>query len=71
MALRNNDRYQVTKTLAGIGGQLRNCYYLVKDGQQPKIQKILNWTDFGPNKFLEDKTLQSLAKSFSTLEVKE
>ena len=58
MALRNNERYQIIKPLAGIGGQLRNCFYLVKDNQQPKTQKILNWSDFGPNKFLEDKTLQ-------------
>ena len=69
MALRNNDRFQVTKPLPDVGGQLRKCYYLVKDVQEPKVQKILSWTDFGPFKSLDDKTLQSLAKSLVSLEV--
>ena len=43
---------------------------MVKDSQEPKIQKILLWTDFGPLRFLDDKSTQSLLKSLSQIEVK-
>ena len=47
----------------------RSSIFLVKDTQEHKVQKILTWSDFGPYKSLDDKALQSIAKSISSLEV--
>ena len=69
MALRNNPRFEIIKPLPNIGSQIRCSYFLVKDSQEPKIQKMLCWSDFGPFKSLEDKNLQSVAKSLGTIEV--
>lgn len=68
MALRNNPRFEIIKPLPNIGSQIRCSYFLVKDSQEPKIQKMLSWSDFGPFKSLEDKNLQSIAKSLSAIE---
>ena len=47
----------------------RSSIFLVKDTQEHKVQKILTWSDFGPYKSLDEKALQSIAKSISSLEV--
>ena len=85
MALRNNSRFEVGKLCHGVGYQIRFCnqtkcnnditllrstVFLVKDTQEPKVQKIITWSDFGPYKSLDDKALQSIAKSVSSLEVR-
>ena len=41
----------------------------MKDLKDPKVQKILLWNDFGPLRYLEDKSMQSLLKSVSQIEV--
>ena len=70
LVLRSNQQYEIQKHLPDIGSQIRNCYYLVRDSQQAKVQKILLWSDFGPLRSLEDKSIQSLLKSISQIEVK-
>ena len=69
LVLRSNQQYEIQKHLPDIGSQIRNCYYLVRDSQQAKVQKILLWSDFGPLRSLEDKSIQSLLKSVSQIEV--
>ena len=69
LVLRSNQQYEIQKHLPDIGSQIRNCYYLVRDSQEAKVQKILLWSDFGPLRSLEDKSLQSLLKSLSQIEV--
>ena len=69
LVLRSNQQYELQKPLPDIGSQIKSCYYLVKDSQDPKAQKILLWTDFGPLRYLEDKSIQSLLKSVSQIEV--
>ena len=70
MIFRSNPRFEIQKPLPEIGSRIRSLYFLVKDKEDPKTQKILNWTDFGPYKSMDDRTLQSLAKSFSQIEVR-
>ena len=36
----------------------------------PKVDKLLTWTDFGPDKYLDDKGLSSMAKSLGNLQVR-
>ena len=64
------DWLKVSKPLPNIGSQLRSTFFLIKDAQEPKIQKLLLWTDFGPFKCLEDKNLQSIVKSLSAIEAR-
>ena len=64
------DWLKVSKPLPNIGCQLRSTFFLIKDAQEPKIQKLLMWTDFGPFKCLEDKNLQSIVKSLSAIEAR-
>ena len=70
MIFRSNPRFEIQKPLPEIGSRIRSLYFLVKDKEEPKIQKLLNWTDFGPYQAMDDRTLQSLAKSFAQIEVK-
>ena len=69
MIFRSNPRFEIQKPLPEIGSRIRSLYFLVKDKEDPKTQKLLNWTDFGPYKAMDDRTLQSLGKSFSQIEV--
>ena len=39
------------------------------DQEEPKVQKLLNWTDFGPFRRLEEKAIASAVKSLSQIEV--
>jgi len=68
MLFRSNPRFEIVKPLPEIGSRIRSLYFLVKDKEEPKIQKLLNWTDFGPYKTMDDRTLQSLAKSMAQIE---
>ena len=69
MIFRSNPMFEIQKPLPEIGSRIRSLYFLVKDKEEPKTPKLLNWTDFGPYKALDDRTLQSLAKSLSQIEV--
>jgi len=68
MIFRSNPMFEIQKPLPEIGSRIRSLYFLVKDKEEPKTPKLLNWTDFGPYKALDDRTLQSLAKSLSQIE---
>ena len=70
LVLRSNQQYEIQRYLPDVGSQIRSCYYLVRDSQEAKVQKILLWSDFGPLRSLEDKSIQSLLKSISQIEVK-
>ena len=37
--------------------RIRNCYFSVKDKNEPKILKLLSWTDIGPHAFMPNKAL--------------
>ena len=39
------------------------------DQEEPKVQKLLNWTDFGPFRCLEEKAIASAVKSLAQIEV--
>ena len=45
------------------------CSKQVIDREDPKTERWLSWNDFGPDKTLDTKTLQSVAKSLQNLEV--
>jgi len=68
MVFRSNSRFEIQKPLPEIGSRIRSVFFFVKDKEEPKVQKLLNWTDFGPFRCLEDKAVASAVKSISQIE---
>lgn len=69
MALRGELEYEIGKALPDIGWRLRKHYFQVKKRNNPKEELILSWVEYGPDKYLSDKELQTVFKSLSTLQV--
>ena len=71
--LRNRANFEVGNLIPDVGWRLKKDYFRVKCRSDPKTDRILTWTDFGPDStssdVLEPKTFQSLAKSLQQMEV--
>lgn len=50
-----------------MGWRLRKHYYTVKHRQNAKQELLLAWVEFGPDKHLQDKDIQSVFKSLASL----
>ncbi|TSM44112.1 PX domain-containing protein kinase-like protein [Bagarius yarrelli] len=70
MFFRSDLIWEVVEPLKDIGWRIRKRYFLVKNKEQPKERQVLSWVDFGPDKFLSDKDLQSVMKLLPSLSVK-
>ena len=68
MLLRSSPRYEIVKPLPEVGTRVRAGWFSVRDSQAPKLQKVLSWTEFGPARVMEDRALQSLAKSLMQID---
>lgn len=69
LALRGEVGWEVVSPLANIGWRIRKHFYQVRCKNLPKDDLIASWTDFGPDKYLEDKDLQAIFKSLSQIQV--
>jgi PX domain-containing protein kinase-like protein len=69
MTLRSEMNYEVVKPVPEIGWRLRKHYFLVKSRINPKEEMLLSWVEHGPDKYLEDRDLQGVFKSISSLQV--
>ncbi|XP_066526729.1 PX domain-containing protein kinase-like protein isoform X3 [Hoplias malabaricus] len=67
MFFRSDPKWEVVEPLKDIGWRLRKRYFLVKNKEQQKERQVLSWVDFGPDKFLSDKDLQSTMKLLPSL----
>ncbi|XP_033222131.1 PX domain-containing protein kinase-like protein isoform X1 [Belonocnema kinseyi] len=67
LALRSDANYEVGKAIPDMGWRLRKHYYTVKNRQNPKQELLLAWVEFGPDKHLQDKDMQGVFKSLSSL----
>ncbi|KAF7693186.1 PX domain-containing protein kinase-like protein isoform X1 [Silurus meridionalis] len=67
MYFRSDLIWEVVEPLKDMGWRLRKRYFLVKNKEQPKERQVLSWVDFGPDKFLSDKDLQSMMKLIPSL----
>ncbi|XP_043481202.1 PX domain-containing protein kinase-like protein isoform X1 [Leptopilina heterotoma] len=67
LALRSDANYEVGKAIPDMGWRLRKHYYTVKNRQNHKQELLLAWVEFGPDKHLQDKDMQGVFKSLSTL----
>lgn len=69
MALRGEFGWEVVGPLADIGWRLRKHFYTIKYKGRSKEELIGSWTDYGPDKYLDDKDMHSVFKSLHQIEV--
>lgn len=71
MILRGERDYEIVKPLDDIGWRIRKQYVHIRN-RNSSISKqdfILAWIEFGPDKYLTDKELQSSLKCLMDLQV--
>lgn len=68
LAFRTNPRYEIIKSIPDIGWRAKKNYFQVCDRTDPKTERWLTWTDYGPDKYLDSKTLQSIVKSLQNMQ---
>ena len=71
MSLRAHPRFEVIKSLPEIGWRATKQYYQVRDAEEvTKCEKVLAWMSPGPDSIQDQRTLISLQKSLSQLQVR-
>ncbi|XP_044744682.1 PX domain-containing protein kinase-like protein [Coccinella septempunctata] len=68
LALRGEVGWEVATPLTEIGWRIRKHYYHLKNKNAPSREFWASWTDFGPDKYLDDKDMHSFFKSLSQLQ---
>lgn len=69
MALRGEVGWEVVTPLTEIGWRLRKHYYHVRSRNAPKEELWGSWSDYGPDKHLDDKDMHAVFKSLSQIQV--
>ncbi|XP_072401189.1 PX domain-containing protein kinase-like protein [Diabrotica undecimpunctata] len=68
LALRGEVGWEVIAPVNDIGWRLRKHYYDLKCKSQPKEEIFGGWTDYGPDKYLDDREMHAVFKSLSQLQ---
>uniref|UniRef100_A0A1B6CZC3 PX domain-containing protein n=1 Tax=Clastoptera arizonana TaxID=38151 RepID=A0A1B6CZC3_9HEMI len=68
MALRGEAEFELIKAVPEIGWRLRKHFFHVKKRNNTKEDLLLSWVEYGPDKYLDDKELQTVFKGLSTLQ---
>lgn len=68
LALRSEVGWEVADPLADIGWRLRKHYYSIKSKAKPNVEFWGSWTDYGPDKYLDEKDMHSLFKSLQQIQ---
>ncbi|ENN81392.1 hypothetical protein YQE_02208, partial [Dendroctonus ponderosae] len=63
LVLRGEFGWEVVGPLVEIGWRLRKHFYTIKCKSRAKDDLIGSWTDYGPDKYLDDKDMHSVFKS--------
>lgn len=67
MALRSEVNYELIKPISEMGWRLRKHYFLVKSKMNPRAEMVLQWVEYGPDKYLDDKDLSTVLKCLVNL----
>lgn len=67
MALRSEMNYELLKPIPEMGWRLRKHYFSVNAKSSTKSEVLLQWVDYGPDKYLQDKDLQLVLKSMANI----
>lgn len=68
LALRGEVGWEVIGPLPEIGWRLRKHYYNVRCKSNAREEFLASWTDYGPDKHLDDKSMQSVFKSLAQMQ---
>lgn len=68
LALRGEVGWEVVGPLEEMGWRLRKHYYQIRCKTAPKDDLIGGWTDYGPDKYLDDKDMHAIFKSLNQLQ---
>ena len=68
--LRTYAKYEMIKNIPEMGWRSSKTFYLVKDNSDVKTEKLLTWTRPGIDFTMDQRTLASLQKSLSQLQVR-
>ncbi|KAK4884313.1 hypothetical protein RN001_000584 [Aquatica leii] len=68
LALRGEVGWEVVGPLSEIGWRLRKHFYQVRCKTLPKDELIASWTDFGPDKYLNDKDIHVVFKCINQMQ---
>ncbi|XP_035677977.1 PX domain-containing protein kinase-like protein isoform X2 [Branchiostoma floridae] len=68
MFFRSEPHWEVIEPLRDVGWRFRKSYFLIKPKDQPKEKLVLSWTDFGPDKTIDDKDLVPIMKLLPTIQ---
>ena len=70
MGIRPQPKYELQKGLPEIGWRSSKAYFQVKDATDPKTEKWVFWLNPGPDFTFDIRSLGSLQKSLSQLQVR-
>jgi PX domain-containing protein kinase-like protein len=68
LALRGEVGWEVVGPLEEMGWRLRKHYYQIRCKFSPKDELMGGWTDYGPDKYLDDKDMHALFKSLNQIQ---
>lgn len=69
LALRGEVGWEIVGPLPQIGWRLRKHYYEVKNRSFGKEEYLASWTDYGPDKYLEDREMHSIFRCLNEIQV--
>lgn len=69
LALRGEVGWEIVGPLSEIGWRLRKHYYEVRNKSTGKDEYLASWTDYGPDKYLDDKDMHSIFKCLNQIQV--
>lgn len=69
LALRGEVGWAIVSPLPQIGWRIRKHYYEVKNKSIGKEEYFASWTDYGPDKYLDDKEMHSIFKCLNQIQV--
>lgn len=69
LALRGEVGWEIIGPLSEIGWRLRKHYYEVRNKSSGKDEYLASWTDYGPDKYLDDKEMHSIFKCINQIQV--
>lgn len=60
MSLRSEMNFELVRPITELGWRLRKHYFFIKSKQKPKAELLLQWVEYGPDKYFDDKDIQNM-----------
>ncbi|XP_022193241.2 PX domain-containing protein kinase-like protein [Nilaparvata lugens] len=67
LALRGDVEFEVLKPIPDMGWRIRKHFFQAKKRSNPKEEFVLSWTEYGPDKYIDDKEMQAVFKVLTAI----